>query len=94
MKMDLYNKLVDMYAGQELPTELEADLEVVAAENPALRQDMKSLRATVDTLKASSVDFSEETYQRILMKLYARGAAVETRSPDPVHMQYQLPMHG
>ena len=94
MNTDLYHKLVDLYAGQELPEELESELAIAAQTNPELQVEMLSLRDTVNTLRNSQIEFLEESYQRILMKLYARGASPETRSPDPMHLQYQLPMQG
>lgn len=92
---DLYRKLVDLYAEKELPTELERELEARASEDGELAYDMKSLRGTVEMLNnTEDVDFTEESYQRVLMKLYARGANVETKSPPPMHLQYHLPMQG
>ena len=92
---DLYRKLVDLYAGRELTEELEREMEAAATADPDLLFDMVSLRQTVDALKDEPVpDFTEESYQRVLMKMYARGIEVQPRSPDPVHLQYHLPMQG
>ena len=92
---DFYSKLVDLYAGRELPGEIEADLEARATKDPELAHDMYTLRHSVDALKAQAgdVEMTEESYQRILMKLYARGAELQT-APEPPHLQYYLPIQG
>ena len=89
---ETYQKLVDLYAGEELPEELNNELEAAAKTDPALMQDMKSLRQTVVALRDDEIEFTEESYQRILMKLYARGGHLQTQSPEPRHLQYQLPI--
>ncbi len=96
MNGDFYKKLIDMYAGRELPAELEDEMEMAAFNNPALSHDMSTLRKTVDVLKAEQVPaFTEESNQRILMKILARsGVEMERQSADPEHIQYQLPMQG
>ena len=95
MNNDLYNKLVDLYAGRELPGELEKEMETAAVEDISLGRQMATLRQTVDTLHSDpGPEFTEESYQRILMKLYARGAAIQPKAPAPIHLQYHLPMQG
>ena len=90
---DFYKKLVDLYAGGELTEELEEELESEAFRNPDLSYDMTTLKKTVDMMQGSpGPQFTEESYQRILMKLYARGADLETKSPAPAHLQYSLPI--
>lgn len=92
---DFYNKLVDLYAARELTEELELEMEQYAAGDPALSRNMKTLRETVDRLVAESPpEFTDESYQRILMKVYARGVEIQTIAPEPSHMQYHLPMQG
>ena len=92
---DIYQKLVDMYAGRELPAELEEILEREAIGNKDLAHDMLTMRATVDGLRASEdVEFTEESYQRVLMRLYARGIDVQPQAPAPAHLQYYLPIQG
>lgn len=91
---ETYRKLVDLYAGSELPEELNNELEEAAKTDPSLMQDMTSLRQTVETLQNDEFVFTEESYQRILMKLYAKGGHLQTQSPEPNHFQYQLPMSG
>lgn len=95
MNSDLYKKLIDLYAGRELPTELEDQLEMAAFTDAELSHDMSTLRRTVDMLhQDNEVDFTEESYQRVLMRLYARGAAISPKAKDPIHLQYHLPMQG
>jgi hypothetical protein len=91
---ETYRKLVDLYAGEELPQELTNEMEEAAKSDQQLYQDMTSLRSTVETLRADEVLFTEESHQRILMKLYAKGGHLVTQSPEPRHLQYQLPMSG
>jgi len=92
---DLYQKLVDLYAGHELSDELEQELETAAADDANLAFEMTSLRGTVDALQSDpGPKFTEESYQRILMKLYARGAAIQPKAPAPAHLQYHLPIMG
>lgn len=95
MNSDFYTKLVDLYAGDELPTELDSELKRAAYANPDLNQDMATLRQTVEALhQDDGVDFTEESYQRILIKMYARGVNVEPKAKAPIHLQYHLPMQG
>jgi len=95
MKTDLYEKLVDLYAGRELPAELEDQMELAASSDPALGREMSSLRRTVDAIKAvDEPEFTEESYQRILMKVYARGVDMQPQAPAPAHFQYHLPLMG
>ena len=95
MNSDFYKKLVDLYAGHELPAELEDQMELAAFNDQALSHDMSTLRKTVDMVQADpGPEFTEESYQRVLMKLYARGVDIQTNAPEPTHLQYQLPMQG
>lgn len=95
MNNELYKKLVDLYAGQELPAELQDQLELAAFKDPELNHDMSTLRRTVDLLQNDNgPQFTEESYQRILMRLYGRGVEVQTQKEAPAHMQYYLPMQG
>ena len=92
---DFHRRLVDLYAGRELPTELEEQLEAKAHTDPDLKVDMMSLRGTVDLVRLDDeATFTEESYQRILTKLMTRGASVTPMSPEPAHLQYQLPIQG
>lgn len=93
MSNDFYAKLVDLYAGHELTEELESELEAQAMSDPELSHDMFTMRRTVDALQSQSeVLYTEESSQRILMKLQMRGAAIESRSPEPAYWQYHLPI--
>jgi hypothetical protein len=92
---EMYRKLVDLYAGRELPTELEDQMELAAFQDPELSHDMATLRKTVELLQTSNApEFTTESYQRVLMKLYARGVDVQPKSPTPAHIQYHLPIQG
>ncbi len=92
---NLYDKLVDLYAGDELPAELKEELESAAMKDPALSHDMTSLKLTVDALhNADDPNFNEESFQRVLMKMYARGATLETREPESNPWQLRLPLNG
>lgn len=95
MSHETYRKLVDLYAGDELPTELKEELELAATRDPDLRADMTSLKHTVELVKQHDpVSFTEESFQRILMKLYTHGVPAETRAPLDPHWQYRLPLSG
>jgi hypothetical protein len=95
MSTEFYQKLVDLYAGRELPQELEDELEWASFAEPDLSHDMGTLRRTVDLLKhAPGPEFTEESYQRILMKMYAKGLEFEPISSPPTHMQLGLPIQG
>lgn len=90
---DFYKKLVDLYAGGELTEELQEELESNAFRDPDLSYEMTTLKKTVELMKSMpDPTFTEESYQRILMKLYARGVDLEPKSPDPAHLQYSLPI--
>lgn len=95
MNNEFYKKLVDIYAARELPSELEDQMEIAAYTDHELSHDMSSLRRTVDVLRSDDgLRMTEESYHRILMKLYASGVSVETKAPAPAHFQYHLPMQG
>jgi hypothetical protein len=92
---DIYSKLVDLYAERALPADVENRMEAAAANSPQLAGDMMTLRGAVDVLHAHEApEFTEESYQRILLKMYARGVDLQKQSPDPIHLQYQLPIQG
>jgi len=95
MNNELFEKLVDLYAGRDLTSELDEQMEAAAAVDTGLGHDMTSLRNTVDLLHSDpGPNYTEESYQRILMKLYARGAAIQPKAPSPIHLQYHLPIQG
>jgi hypothetical protein len=96
MNNEFYNKLVDLYAGRELPSELQVEMEARASQDARLAHDMLTLRTTVDALHSSmdDMEFTEESYQRILMKVYARGVELQETTSTPAHLQYYLPIQG
>lgn len=95
MNNDLYRKLVDLYAGRELPAELEDEMEWAAFADPELSHEMATLRRTYELLRSEDTPvFTEESRQRILMKLFTRGATFEAVSPEPSHLQLGLPIAG
>lgn len=95
MSTEFYRKLIDLYAGHELPIALEEEMELAAMADPGLAAEMRSLREAYDELReAPAPEFTEETCQRILMKMYSRGADIVMQAPEPVHFQYQLPIQG
>jgi hypothetical protein len=95
MNTDFYRRLVDLYAGGELPQDLVEEMEIASLKDRDLAYEMSSLKSTLELLKRESEpQFTEESYHRILMKLYASGAPAETKSPAPAHMQYHLPISG
>jgi len=92
---DFYKKLVDLYAGRELPSELEDSMEMAAFGDPELSHEMSTLRRTVDMIhREPAPEFTEESYQRILIKLYTSGIDPKPKSLAPSHFQYQLPIQG
>lgn len=92
---DFHRKLVDLYAGRELPTELEQEMEAAALRDADLAVDMMSLRGIVDLMRDDAeASFTEESYQRVRATLLRRGTHFETAAPEPLHLQYQLPIQG
>lgn len=89
-----YQKLVDLYAGRELPEELEADMVDRSATDPRLDMDMSTLRATYDRLHAEPApEFSEDTAFRILMKIQNwSGEDFSPVSEQQTNWQYRLPI--
>jgi hypothetical protein len=95
MNNEIYKKLVDMYAGDELTEELIAEMDARAINDPELSHDMFTLKRTLELMRQTDdVRLTEESSQRILLKMRTRGAIVEQNSPDPLHLQYHLPIQG
>ena len=95
MSDEIYSKLVDLYAGDELSVELKDELEARALNDRELSHDMLTLRNTVQKLlETDDAELTEEASQRILMKMRTKGALIEQNSPDPAHLQYHLPIQG
>lgn len=92
---ELYAKLVDMYAGDELPAEVKDELEAAAYADPELSHDMATLKRTVDLVRSTpKPEFTEESFHRILMRLHTRGVPAKPAAPTPSHLQYRLPISG
>ncbi len=95
MNKEMYQKLVDLYAGDELPVELMEELEQAAFTDPELSHDMQTMSATVRALRTTPApEFTNESFHRILMKMYQKGAVANPISPEPSHLQLRLPMSG
>ena len=93
MNNTFYRKLVDLYAGDELPQELHDELEAAAKDDPALSHDMTTLSGTVQALQASKTDgMSEVCYQRVLRRILDEANLTEARPVN--HDQYRLPLSG
>ncbi len=93
MNKDLYTRLVDMYAGQELTEELVEEIETAAMGDPELAHDLFSLRRTVDALQSiPPAPYTEETDVRIKLLMQMRGADVRSDEPQPSYWQYHLPI--
>lgn len=94
MNKDLYSKLVDLYAGDELPTELKEDFEQRLSEDADLKAEALALQQTVAAIKSVSQPvFGDETRNRILRTIEQR-ARIEPQRPAAAYLQYQLPMQG
>lgn len=95
---DFYHKLVDLYAGNELATELQDELEVASMTDPFLASDMHTLRITVRQVQSlPEPEFTQESMQRVLLRLYAAGmppASLPESQPEPEFLQYYLPISG
>ena len=95
MSREIDRLLVDLYASDELTEELTTELEDRAMSDPELSHDMFTLRQTYELLqKTDGLELTEESSQRILMKMRTKGARIEQNSPDPAHLQYHLPIQG
>jgi hypothetical protein len=87
--------LVDLYAAGELTEVLVAELIAAANTDPELKEDMESLKATVELLQNDPAPkYSEESFQRTRLKMMARGAVMQSVTPDPAYWQYHLQMTG
>ncbi|MCW5939025.1 MAG: hypothetical protein KF884_04205 [Fimbriimonadaceae bacterium] len=93
MKNDLYEKLVDLYAGGELPQETMEELEAAAMGDKDLAHDMFTLTRTVEALHADPGPvYDEETEVRILLTMQLQGAELDQRRQKGVDWQYHLPI--
>lgn len=83
MNQSFYQKLVDLYAGHELPEELEAEMQAAATDDPALAYDMKSMRQTVQLLRDTPQEgMSEVCSQRVLNKILEEANLPEAKPDD------------
>lgn len=95
MTNEFYKKLIEVYVGGDLGTSVSKDLKQVVDGNEDLKQDLVEMQAAYNALRdLPTPEFTEESYQRILMKVYTRGGELQTRTPVPSHLQYHLPLHG
>ena len=82
MNGEFYRKLVDLYAGRELPQELEDEMDWAAFGDPELTYEMSTLRRTVELLREiPEPEFTREIDQNIQTLLCARGVALEPAAP-------------
>jgi phosphoserine phosphatase len=89
MNNPFYQKLVDLYAAEELPEELTTEMEAAAMDDEGLRSDMNSLRLTVNALQQSKTDgMTEVCYQRVLRRIMDEANLPEQRQADAD--QYRL----
>lgn len=95
MNKDFYSKLVDLYAGRELPEELEAEMEAAALVDSELSHEMKSLRDVTDALQGMpDPDDIELSLQRVRQRLIQAGAVTKDIAPETPVWQYRLPIQG
>ena len=88
-----YQKLVDLYAADELPEELTLEIEAAAKDDPALRNDMTSLKLTVQALQSSKTEgMTDVCYQRVLRRIMDEANLPEQRQVD--NDQYRLNLSG
>ena len=93
MNNEFYHKLVDLYADDELPEELANELETVALHDEQLNHDMRTLRGTVQLLKATPKDgMSDVCYQRVLRRILDEANLPEKKVDD--RHQYRLKFGG
>lgn len=91
MSKDLYRRLIDLYAADELPTELAQDVEAAAQADPELAEDLESLQATVQALRNTpKPEFTEQSQAHVELLLQLRGVSL-TPTPAP-EIQYHLPI--
>ncbi|MFM9874646.1 MAG: hypothetical protein ACKVQS_14415 [Fimbriimonadaceae bacterium] len=90
---DLYRKLVDLYAGNELSEELVNELQSAAGKDESLATDMATLRQTVDLLRSDEgPEFNESDYLRIIFRMQTAGADISFAEEETHSGQYHLPM--
>lgn len=92
---ELMRQLVDLYAGDELDQEARTALEQEALGDAELAREMFTLKTAVEHLRSlEQPQMGEESFQRVLMRLYKSGAQPQNSAPEPGFWQYRLPMQG
>ncbi len=92
---NLYQKLVDLYAGDELPQELMDELETAALSDSKLAWEMQSLRTVVRHLQSIPAPTEIETsLQNVLNRLKDEGVDVAAQESKVVYLQHYLPISG
>ncbi len=72
---ELMRQLVDLYAGDELDQEARTALEQEALGDAELAREMFTLKTAVEHLRSlEQPQMGEESFQRVLMRLYKSGA--------------------
>lgn len=92
MNQDFYQKLVDLYAGDDLSAELMEELGQAAATRPHLAEDMRTLRMTVELLRSlPAPSYSPLTEENILERMAAEGVNLRKSATSETAAQYLLP---
>lgn len=92
---ELYQKLVDLYAGDELPTELKDELESAALAEPQLAWEMQTLRSTVANLRSIPLSTDlEASMFAVRQKLADEGVVFEDDEVQVHYIQHYLPISG
>ncbi len=91
-----YKKLVDLYAGSELPQELEQEMDFAAQSDSELKADMDSLKSIVQGLKESPTEpYTDDVHYRIQMKIQNwSDATISEPTNNSTIWQFRLPMEG
>lgn len=83
-------RLLDLYAGEELDEEAREGFLRAIREDPSLLGRAKDLRRVVEVLHSDpGPEFTEETSTRILLQMQLRGATLGPARPSP---EYQWPL--
>lgn len=95
MQSNILIQLIDLYVGEELPTELMDEVEAMIKTQPDVAHDVRTLRATVAALKTCPVPrFEDGSFQSVLFKLYAAGVTPNSAKTEGGCIQYTLPIAG
>lgn len=93
---ELYQKLVDMYAGEELPQELMDELESAALSDSKLAWEMQTMRSTVQRLRSlPGPDDVQASLENVIRRLRQEGVEIaDDGEPRVYHLQHYLPISG